>query len=125
MALVFCGKGFGWTIRSVRVVQMDPRKERGAVGLFDPRKRLVENFIGRPLNRREGNRAHVAQIEVVKVGVEPLIDAPLAREYVSGNESARPITAALENLGQSELIGTEKESTVVAHPMLRWESSRK
>ena len=61
------------------------------------------------------------EIEVVEVGVEPLIDPPLRVEHIRTNESASAIAARLEDFRQRDLIRAEEEPAVVADAVLRRE----
>ena len=101
----------------VRVVQVNPREEWSICRVFNPGKRLVQHFVGRPLDRRERQGAHLAEVEVVVVGVEPLVDAPFRREDVGGHEATGPVAPGLEQFGERGLFLAEEEPAVVADPV--------
>ncbi len=108
----------GRPVRRVRIVQVNPGKERRALGFPNPRQGLVHHLVGRPLDRAERKAALRAEIEVVHVRIEALIDPPLRVEDVSGDERTGAVAALLEDLGQRHLIRPEEEATVVADAML-------
>ncbi len=124
MPLVLRRKRFGRPIRGVRVVKMDPREERLSLRAVDPRQRLVDDFICRPLDRRERHAARLAEIELVVIRVEALVDAPLGVEHVGADEPARAVAARLQRLGEGELLRPEEEAAVVAHAVLRRKLAR-
>src|SRR3954454_1010416 len=105
----------------MRVVEVNPRKERRIFRLLDPGQGLVHHLVARTLDRGERNRARFAQVELVEVGVETLVDAPLGVEHVRANEPAGAVAAALEHLSKRQLLGSEKEAAVVTNTMFRRE----
>jgi hypothetical protein len=57
--------GLGRIVRRVRVVQVDPREERPALRLVDPRQRLVDDLVGGPLDAARRPAAGLHEVEVV------------------------------------------------------------
>ena len=111
----------GRPVGGVRVVQVNPGKEWRAAGLPNPRQGLVHHFVGRPLDRAERKAALRAQVEVVEIGIESLVDPPLRVEDVGGDEPTGAVAALLEDFGQGDLVRAEEEAAVVADAVLRRE----
>ena len=116
--LVPRGERLGRVVRRVRVVQVDPGEERPAFGAVDPRERLVDRLVAGPLDGAQRHRALLAEVEVVEVGVEALVDAPLRVEDVGGDEAAGAVAVGLQDLGERQLVRAEEEASVVAHAVL-------
>ena len=64
------------------------------------------------------------QVEVVHVGLEALVEPPLAVEDVGADDGARPETLALQHGGQRQLVRRQEEAAVVAHAVFRREAAR-
>src|SRR6185369_8985754 len=110
MPLVLRRERFRRPVRGVRVVQMNPREEGLPACLIDPRQRLVYDLVAGPLDGAERDRSRFAEIELVVVGVEALVEPPLRIEDVGGDEGTGTIAARFQHFGERELLGSEEEA---------------
>src|SRR5262249_28764566 len=116
-------KRLRWVVGRMWIVKMHPREEPVVRHLLEPVQPMVDDLVSRPLYRAERNRGVSREVEVVEVGVEAFVQAPLRVEHVRADERARSIAARLEELGEGRLPSIETKAAVVAHPMLRWQLS--
>ena len=109
-------------VRRVRVVEVDPEEERLSLVLPEPAQRLVHRLVAGPLDRvHPGLLLVAAQVEVVEVAREALVDPPARVEHEGGHEPARPVAACRERLGERRLLGSQVVAAVVAHAVARRE----
>ena len=118
VSLVTRRERLGRVVGRVRVVEVDPGEERRALRVPNPRQGLVHDLVAGPLDVRQRHAALPAEVEVVEVGVESLVDPPLAVEHVRADEPAGAVAPRLQDLGERELFGAEEEAAVVAHAVL-------
>jgi hypothetical protein len=111
-------------VRGVRVVEMDPEKERLLLVLAEPAQRLVHRLVAGPLDRvHPGLLLVAAQVEVVEVAGEALIDAPARVEHEGGHEPARAVAPCRQRLGERRLVGGQVVAAVVADTVARGEGA--
>ncbi len=123
VALVARLERFGRPIWRMRVVEMNPGEERRTLRVGDPGQCLVHDLVGGTLDAGQRNAFRLADVEVVHVCVEPLIDPPFRVQDIRGDEGARAISALLEQFGQRDLVGAEEEAAIVTNAVLGWELS--
>ena len=111
-------------VRRVRVVEMDPAEEARCAGAIEPGERLVGDLVARPVDAAERQRLVLAQIEVVEIGVEALVQPPPRIEHVGADEGARREPAALEHPGERRLARVEEEAAVVPDTVFGWKLAR-
>ena len=80
---------------------------------LEPGQGLVDDLVGRPLDRAERDLLELAQVELVVVEVEALVEAPLGIEDVGGDKGGRGIALVLEELGHGLELAGHDESAVV------------
>src|SRR3989442_1309019 len=109
-------KRFGRFVRSVRVVQVDPRKERALRLRLQPLECTIDDLGSRALNHVHcrGVREPV-EIEVVEVPIETLRNPPAPIENECADEAAGSKTLVVQRLGERELIVAKVEAAVVPH----------
>src|SRR5207249_12254326 len=73
---------FRRVVRRVRVVKMNPTEEAERSNCLEPRQRVVRDVIARPLHLAQSRRLVLREVEIVKVSVETLRDAPGPIEHV-------------------------------------------
>ena len=92
---------FRWrSSRRVRVVEMQPRKERTAVNLVQPPKRSVNDAVGRAAKRLAIDRPWM-NIQVA-IDIEPLIESPRMIEHEAADEGARLKSAGVQALSERD-----------------------
>lgn len=110
---------FRGVVRLVRIVEVQPAEEPLVLDLLEPRQRLVHDLVARPLNVAQAEPAlGLRQVEVVDIGLEALVETPLAVEHVGGDDRARLEALALENRRERQLLRRQEEPAVVAHAVL-------
>ncbi len=72
----------------------------------------MTSFAG-PLDLAERDLLEAAQVELVEIGVETLVQAPLGVEDVGGDEGRRVVALGLEHLGHGHELGGDDEAAVV------------
>src|SRR5450756_1460443 len=104
----------------MRVVEVDPGKERPAPGGYalDPRACTLFHLPGTPLVLGEEGGALAARFEYVVELVEPAIQPRLRIHDERSDESAGDVPLSLENFGQRPVSGRERWSEVVADAVL-------
>jgi len=74
---------------------MEPREEPLRRVAIEPREGLVHHVAGRAADVAKRDRAVLGQVEVVDVGVEPLVESPFRIEDERGHERGGGPAAAL------------------------------
>src|SRR5947199_9235636 len=72
---IAAGVRFRRCVREMRIVKVDPEKERLPGSLLQPAQRLVHHQVAAPLGEVEIGLVQPAEVEVVKVGFESLIQS--------------------------------------------------
>ena len=75
----------------MRVVEMDPGEEAFVLHFVHPGERRVEDLVSGALHAVEADALELAEVEVVVVALEPLIQTPAGIHHEGGHETARPI----------------------------------
>ena len=101
-------------VGGVRIVEVDPGEELAVLLLLEPAQGLVDDLVGGPLDLAERDPFEAAQVELVEVGVEALVEAPLGVEDVGGDEGRRVVAPGLERLGHGLELRGDDEAAVVA-----------
>jgi hypothetical protein len=110
LALERLGRGVG----RVGVVEVDPGEEFAVLLFVDPAQGLVDDFVRRPLDLAERDLLETAQVELVEIRVEALVQPPLGVEDVGGDEGRRVVALGLEGLGHGHELRGDDEAAVVA-----------
>jgi len=82
-------------------------------------QRVVRDVIARPLHLAQRRRLVLREVEIVKVSVETLRDAPGPIEHVRADESSGTEAVRLQPLGECRLPCVEEEAAIVAHAVMR------
>ena len=102
-------------VGGVRVVEVDPEEERPLALRREPAQRLVHRLVPRALDRVHPRLfLEPAQVEVVEVALEALVDAPARVEHEGRDEPSGPEAAGLQDLGERLLLLAQVVAAVVA-----------
>ena len=111
----------GRIVRAVRVVEVQPREEALSFDFLEPRQRPIDDLVGRTLHgAREA--ADLPRVEIVDVGGETVVDAPLVIEHVHCDDGARVEPRILQDGRERRLFRRQEEAPVVTHAVLGGES---
>ena len=82
---------------------------------LQPRHRVVDDFVGAPGDVAERDRPVLRDVELVDVGVESLVEAPLRIEHERADERAGAVIPRPSALGERHVPGIEDVAAVVTH----------
>ncbi len=103
---------------------MYPGEETLVLDLLEPWQGAVDDIVGPALNRPP-QAADLRRVEVVHVGVEPGVQAPLAIEDIRRNHRPGLQTGPLEHRREGDLLRREEETAVVANAVFGREAASK
>ena len=99
----------------VRVVEVDPGEEPFLLHLVHPVERRLEDLVAGALHAVEADPFELAEVEVVEVAVETLVEPPPGVDDEGGDERAGPVPRVLERFGQRLGVLPDVVAAVVPH----------
>ena len=112
------GEGLGRVVGRVRIVEVDPGEEALRAHRFEPRERVRHHLVALLLDGAERDHLVLREIELVRVDVEALAEAPLALEHPGRDERSGREAALAQPLRERHLGVVEEEAAVVAHAVM-------
>src|SRR2546422_971627 len=116
VSAIAAGVGFWRRVRKMGIVEVYPQKKRLPGSLLQPAERLIHHQVATPLGEVEIGFVEPAEVEVIKVGLESLIQPESGVENGRADKGSRRVAAIAQDLGQGRGVCRKLVAAEIVHP---------
>src|SRR5678816_3327533 len=108
----------------MRIIQMDPQEKRLVPVSCKPRECLIDYLIGRPLHKIEICLRKAAEIKMIVIEIETVIQPETAIQYCSSDHGTSVVPAGPQNSRKRRLFWVQVIAAEIVHTVHHRVSAR-